>query len=442
MAGWADDAGKEERTAVAGCDDCGAPTIVASASSGDDEQFFAARRVDFPVLDQNVNGRPLAYLDNAATSQTPLMVTEALREFYDLDCSNIHRGVHTLSQRATDRYEGARDDIQRFVGAAKREELIFVRGATEAINLVAASYGEMVVSAGDEIVVSEMEHHSNIVPWQQLCARKQAKLRVAPMNDRGELLLDEYRELLGNRTKLVAVAHVSNALGTVNPIAEIARAAHDVGAVVLVDGAQAVPHQPVDVVALGADFYAFSGHKLYGPTGIGALYARDGLLNDAPPYQGGGDMIRRVSFNHTTFAELPYKYEAGTPNIAGAIGFGAAIRYVESLGLERIAKFESGLVNYATERLSEVPGLRHIGTAANKAGLCSFVLGDVHPHDVGTFMDQEGVAIRTGHHCAQPVMDHFGLPATSRASFGVYNTKAEIDRLVAVLFKVLEVFSQ
>jgi cysteine desulfurase/selenocysteine lyase len=398
-------------------------------------------RGDFPVLKQKVHGKPLVYLDNAATSQKPLAVIEAIRKFYEVDCANIHRGVHELSQRSTAAYEQTRVKVKQFLNARTKNELIFVRGTTEGINLVASSWGRKCVKSGDEIVVSGMEHHSNIVPWQILCEEKGAKLRVIPINDRGELLMEEYEKLLGPRTRMVAVAHVSNALGTVNPVREIIEMAHKAGALALIDGAQAAPHMKVDVQALDADFYAFSGHKLFGPTGVGVLYGKSKLLNAMPPYQGGGDMIRTVTFEKTTYNDLPYKFEAGTPNIAGGIGLGAAVDYVNRIGLDQIGAYEHELLAYGTEALSQIGGLRLIGTARQKAAVLSFVMEGIHPHDIGTVLDRMGIAVRTGHHCAQPVMDRFGVPATTRASLAFYNTTAEIDALTAGLRKVKEMFA-
>jgi cysteine desulfurase / selenocysteine lyase len=397
-------------------------------------------REDFPTLKQKVHGKPLIYLDNAATSQKPQAVLDTLLRYYTSENSNVHRGLHFLSELATKKYEDARIKIQRFINAADFREIIFVRGTTEAINLVACTYGRQHVRAGDEIVISALEHHSNIVPWQMLCEEKGAFLRVVPINDRGELLLEEYEKLLTPRTRLVAVNHVSNALGTVNPIRKIVELAHQRGIPVLVDGAQAVPHTRVDVRELDCDFYAFSGHKVYGPTGIGVLYGKAALLETMPPFQGGGDMISSVTFEKTTYNKIPYKFEAGTPNIAGVIGLGAAIDYLNSIDMEAVAGYEHGLLEYATDAISAVPGVRLIGTAREKAAVVSFVLDGVHPHDVGTILDQEGIAVRAGHHCAQPVMDRFGVPATVRASLGLYNTREEIDTLVAGLHKVSEVF--
>ncbi len=404
--------------------------------------FDVARiREDFPVLKQTVHGKPLVYLDSAATAQKPSCVVDAIRHFHEVDCANIHRGVHELSQRSTASYEEARAKVKRFLNSRSKNELIFVRGTTEAINLVSSSWGRKNVKEGDEIVISAMEHHSNIVPWQMLCEEKGAKLRVIPMDDTGTLLLDEYRKLLNPRTRMVAVAHVSNALGTINPIRQIVDMAHKAGALTLIDGAQAAPHMKVDVQALDADFYAFSGHKVCGPTGIGILYGRTRLLNAMPPYQGGGDMIRTVTFEKTTYNDLPYKFEAGTPNIAGGIGMGAAIDYVTNIGLDKIAAYEHDLLVYGTRRLLEIPGLRLIGTATEKAAVLSFVMEGIHPHDIGTVLDRQGIAVRTGHHCAQPVMDRFNVPATTRASLAFYNTVGEIDALAAGLGKVKEIFS-
>jgi cysteine desulfurase/selenocysteine lyase len=404
--------------------------------------FDVARvRRDFPILGQQVHGKPLVYLDNAATSQKPQVVIDALTRYYTTENSNVHRGVHQLSAQATQDYEDARGKIRRFINAADDCEIIFVRGTTEAINLVAHSYGRQNVREGDEIIISAMEHHSNIVPWQVLCQEKGARLRVIPINDAGELLLDEYEKLLGPRTKLVAIVHVSNVLGTINPIAQIVEMAHSHGAPVLVDGAQSAPHMPLDVRKLDCDFYAFSGHKLYGPTGIGILYGKAELLEAMPPYQIGSDMIRSVTFEKTLYNSLPYKFEAGTPNIADTIGLGAAIDYVSDIGMDRIAAYEDKLLKYGTKRLSEISGLRITGTAREKAGVLSFVMDCAHPHDIGTILDTEGIAIRTGHHCAQPLMARLGVPATARASLAFYNTPEEIDALVKGIDRVIEVFS-
>lgn len=402
----------------------------------------AARiRRDFPALAQTVRGKPLVYLDNAATAQKPRTVLEAIERIHARDCANVHRAVHLLGERATAAYEGARETARVFLNAAAAREIIFVRGATEGINLVAQSYGRARVRAGDEILVTGLEHHSNIVPWQMLCQEKGATLRVAPLADDGSVRMDVFERLLGPRTRLVAVAHVSNALGTVNPVRRMIAAARAWNAPVLVDGAQAVPHAAVDVAALDADFYVFSGHKLFGPTGIGVLYGKERLLEEMPPWQGGGDMIRSVTFEKTTYNDLPHKFEAGTPPIAGAVGLAAAIDYVRGVGLARIAAYETDLLEYGTRLLREIPGLRLVGTAPEKAGVLSFVMEKAHPHDIGTILDQEGIAIRAGHHCAQPVMERFGVPATARASLAFYNTRAEIDALAAGLRKVREVLA-
>jgi len=401
----------------------------------------AAIRQDCPILRQRVHGKPLVYLDNAATTQKPQVVIDRLTRYYVAENANVHRGVHWLSERATDAYEEARATLRRFLNAAQPQEIVFVRGTTEAINLVAQSYGRSHVGAGDEIVISTMEHHSNIVPWQILCEEKKARLRIIPMTDAGELDLDAYEKLLSDRTRMVSVVHVSNALGTINPVEEIVRIAHQRGIPVLVDGAQAVAHTKVDVQALGCDFYTLSGHKMLGPTGIGVLYGRSSLLEAMPPYQSGGDMIRSVTFERTLYNTLPYKFEAGTPNIAGAIALGAAIGYLTNAGLDRIAAHEHELLEYGTAALSQIPGVRLIGTARQKAGILSFVVDGVHPHDVGTILDREGVAIRTGHHCCQPLMNRLGVAATARASLALYNTREEIDALTAGLSKVGEVFA-
>ena len=397
-------------------------------------------RREFAILHQKVNGKPLVYLDNAATSQKPESVLRTIDKYYREYNSNIHRGVHYLSERATQAYEQARGTVQRFINAGDPSEVIFVRGTTEAINLVAQTYGRKHVGAGDEIVISAMEHHSNIVPWQMLCEGQGAKLRVIPINDRGEILLDEYEKLLGPKTKLVSLVHVSNVLGTINPVREMITMAHRLGVPVMLDGAQAAPHVKIDVRALDVDFYAFSSHKLYGPTGEGVLYGKAKLLEAMPPYQGGGDMISSVTFEKTTYNKLPHRFEAGTPNIAGAIGLGAAIQYLNQFDWEQVEAHERDVLNYATERLSSIAGLRLIGTAREKTAVASFVMDNIHPHDIGTVLDQEGIAIRTGHHCAQPLMQRFAIPATARASFALYNTRADVDALVAALHKVLEVF--
>ncbi len=389
-------------------------------------------RADFPILHEAINGHPLAYLDNAASYQHPRTVIEAISRYYEHDHANVHRGVHTLSHRATEAQERGREAARRLLNARSVREIVFTRGTTEAINLVAATLGQS-LRPGDEILISHMEHHSNIVPWQLVCERSSARLVVVPINDRGEILLDEYHRLLSERTRLVAMAHVSNALGTVNPVAAIVAAARQRNIPVLLDGAQAVAHQRVDVRALDCDFYAFSGHKMCGPTGIGVLYGREEWLQRLPPYQGGGDMILSVSFSGTVYNELPYRFEAGTPHVAGAVGLGAAIEYLEAVGLERIEHYEAGLLAYATEAIGAVSGVRIIGQAAHKAGVVSFTVDGIHPHDLGTVLDHQGVAIRTGHHCAMPVMERFGLAGTARASFAFYNTTAEIDRLVAAL---------
>jgi cysteine desulfurase/selenocysteine lyase len=404
--------------------------------------FDVARvRADFPILQQKVRGRDLVYLDNAATSQKPTSVIDALSRYYERDNANIHRGVHYLSERATAEFESARKTVQSFLNARRPEEIIFVRGATEAINLVAQTYGRVHVAENDEVLITAMEHHSNIVPWQLLCEEKGARLRVVPINERGELILEEFERLLGSRTKIVSVGHVSNALGTVNPIATIVQMAHARNIPVLVDGAQAAPRLSVDVQEMDCDFYAFSGHKAYGPTGIGVLYGKASLLEAMPPYQGGGDMIRSVTFEKTTYNNIPHKFEAGTPDMAGAVGLKSALEYLNELGLNNIAAHEAELLAYATEAISAIPGIRVIGTAKEKTGVLSFVMEGVHPHDIGTILDQEGIAIRTGHHCAQPVMERFGVDATARASFGLYNTKQEIDALVRGIEKVREVFA-
>lgn len=404
-------------------------------------RVFDVERVrrDFPVLHQKVHGKPLVYLDNAATTQKPLAVIEAIEHYYRHDNSNIHRGVHALSERATEQYEKVRAAAQQFLNAADSKEIIFVRGTTEAINLVAQAYGRTHVGSGDEVLITAMEHHSNIVPWQILCEEKGAKLRVAPINDQGELVLEEFEKLLGPKTRIAAVTHLSNALGTINPIREMVRMAHARNIPVLVDGAQAAPRMRVDVQDLDADFYAISGHKMYGPTGIGVLYGKTKLLEAMPPYQGGGDMIASVSFEKTVYNRLPYKFEAGTPNIADTIGLGAAIDYLEQLGLERIERHEHDLLSYATRQVEAIPGVTVVGTAKEKAGVLSFTMDGIHPHDIGTILDREGIAVRTGHHCAQPVMQRFGIPATARASFGLYNTRQEVDALVAGIHEVVEV---
>ena len=398
-------------------------------------------RSDFPILQERARGHQLVYLDNAATSQKPKAVIDAIVRYYQHDNANIHRGVHYLSEKATEDFEAARRAVKRFVNAKQANEIIFVRSATEAINLVAQTYGRVHVGPGDEVLISAMEHHSNIVPWQLLCEEKQAKLRVAPINQEGELILEEFEPLLGPRTKIVALGHVSNALGTINPVSEIVAMAHAKNIPVVVDGAQAAPHLVIDVQALDCDFYAFSGHKMYGPTGIGVLYGKMALLEAMPPYQGGGDMISSVSFEKTVYNKVPYKFEAGTPDMSGAVGLHAAIDYLSQLGMNKVAAHEHELLAYATQRLSAIKDLRLIGTARQKAGVLSFVIQGIHAHDVGTILDQEGIAVRTGHHCAQPVMEIFGVDATARASFGLYNTKEEIDALVRGIQRVKEVFA-
>jgi len=397
-------------------------------------------RQDFPILRQQVHGKPLVYLDSAATSQKPQVVIDAVTRYYQAENSNVHRGIHLLSERATELFEDARAKVARFLNASDAREIIFVRGATEGINLVAQSYGKMSLTAGDEIIISAMEHHSNIVPWQILCQETGAALRVIPINDDGELLIDEFRKLLNARTRLVSVVHVSNALGTINPVKQIIEMAHSHGVPVVIDGAQAAPHLSVDVRALDCDFYVLSGHKLFAPTGIGIVFGKAHLLEAMPPYQGGGDMILSVTFEKTLYNVVPFKFEAGTPHIAGAIGLGAAIDYLTEVGLDKIAAYERELLAYATDALSAIPGLRMIGTAKEKAGILSFVLDGVHAHDIGTILDQEGIAIRTGHHCAQPVLQRFGVPATARASLALYNTQEEIDALVRGIHKVTTLF--
>ena len=398
-------------------------------------------RQDFPVLHQKVHGKPLVYLDNAATTQKPQMVIDTIVRYYQSENSNVHRGIHFLSEVATQAYEGARTRVRQFLNAAHDHEIIFTRGTTESINLVAQSYGRSEIKPGDEVIISAMEHHSNIVPWQMVCEEKGARLRVIPITDAGELVVEEYERLLTDHTKLVGIVHVSNVLGTVNPVKQMIAAAHSRGIPVLVDGAQATPHMPVDVQDLGCDFLAFSGHKVYGPTGIGVLYGRADLLEAMPPYQGGGDMISAVTFEKTVYNSLPHKFEAGTPHIEGAIGLAAAIEYVQRIGLTQIAAYEKELLAYGTELLSAVPGLRILGTAKDKASVLSFVLDDIHAHDIGTILDHEGIAIRAGHHCAMPLMKRFGVPATARASLAFYNTREELEALAKGIQKVKEVFS-
>ncbi|MDT4288264.1 cysteine desulfurase [Methylomonas sp. MO1] len=397
-------------------------------------------RADFPILGETIRNKPLVYLDNAASCQKPQAVIDSIVYTYSHEYANIHRGVHTLSVRATDKFEGAREKVRAFINAASTKEIIFVRGATEAINLVAQSYGKSQLQAGDEIVISAMEHHANIVPWQMLCQQMGAVLKVAPMNQQGELLFDEFEQLLNAKTKLVAITQMSNALGTINPVEKIIAAAHAKGIPVLLDGAQAIPHMAVDVQALDCDFYVFSGHKLYGPSGTGVLYGKQALLEAMPPYQGGGDMIRQVTFEKTEYAGLPHKFEAGTPAIAEIIGLGAAIDYITVIGMDKIAAYEAELLDYATQQAEQIKGLNIIGQAAHKGGILSFTLDRIHPHDIGTMLDSLGIAIRAGHHCAMPVMDFYGVPATARASFAMYNTRQEIDVLMQGIKSLIEVF--
>jgi cysteine desulfurase/selenocysteine lyase len=414
-----------------------AKTITNISAPFDVERF----RKDFPILNEQVHGKPLVYLDNAATSQKPKQVIESLDAYYRETNSNIHRGVHTLSEQATAIYEKARGKVKEFINSDSIKEIVFVRGATEGINLVAQSFGRNMLKPGDEIIITELEHHSNIVPWQILSEQTGATLNYIPINDAGELILEEYEKLLSDKTCIVAVGHISNALGTINPIKTIIDKAHAVGAKVIVDGAQAVPHTRVDVRELDCDFYVFSGHKLFGPTGIGVLYGKEAILESMPPYQGGGDMIQTVSMEKSTYNALPYKFEAGTPHIAGVIGLGAAIDYVDQLGLEAAAQYEIELLDYADEQASQVPGLNFVGTAKNKTSILSFTLDGIHPHDIGTILDGEGVAIRAGHHCAMPVMERFNIPATARASFAFYNTRQEVDALIQAIDKCQKVFN-
>jgi cysteine desulfurase/selenocysteine lyase len=411
------------------------PQSVPSQSEARAEEI----RGEFPILDQQVHGKPLVFLDSAASSQRPRSVIDAVTWYEEHDHANVHRGVHTLSQRATDAFEGAREKVRNFINAESTSEIVFVSGTTEGINLVATSFGQKFISKGDEIVISHMEHHANIVPWQLLRERSGAILRVIPMNQNGELDYQAYLDMLGSRTRIVALGHVSNALGTINPVKKYVAAAKKMGITVLLDGAQAVPHMPVDVRDLGCDFYVFSAHKMYGPTGVGVLYGRKQLLDQLPPYQGGGDMILAVTFEKNIYNELPYRLEAGTPNISGVVGLGAAIDFLQKIGMPAIEKREQELLAYATKALQNIPDLRIIGTAPHKAGVLSFVMGRAHPHDIGTILDNQGVAVRTGHHCAMPVMDFFQVPATARASLGVYNTRADVDRLVEALQHVREV---
>jgi cysteine desulfurase/selenocysteine lyase len=402
---------------------------------------LAQVRADFPILHQTVHGHPLIYLDNAASTQKPRQVIDVTSRFYEAEYSNIHRGVHHLSYLASEAYEGSRLKVRDFIHARSEREIIFVRGATEGINLVASSFGRKSLEPGDEILLSAMEHHSNIVPWQMVCEETGARLRVIPMTDEGELMQDEYARLLNERTRLVGLVHVSNALGTINPVGDMIQLAHRAGAKVLIDGAQSVSHLEIDVQELDCDFFVFSGHKIFGPSGVGVLYGKEELLEAMPPYQSGGDMISSVTFEKTTYNTLPYKFEAGTPNIAGVVGLGAALDYVTGIGLGRIERHEQELLDYGTRALAQVPGLRLVGTAREKAGVLSFIFDHIHPHDIGTILDREGIAIRTGHHCAQPVMDRLGIPATARASLALYNTAEEIDALVEGLHKVIEVFA-
>ena len=405
------------------------------------QSIVAACRADFPALDQEVNGQPLVYLDSAASAQLPAFVIDTIARYERHDHANVHRGVHTLSHRATDAYEGARETLRAFINAASTHEVVFTSGTTESINLVAQSFCRPKLGPGDKVLITHLEHHANIVPWQLVCEQTGAALVVAPINERGELVLDALYGLMDDNVKMLAVSHVSNALGTINPIRDIIAEAHSRDIPVLVDGAQGVPHMKVDVRDLDCDFYAFSGHKMFGPTGTGVLYGKEAILDDMPPYKGGGDMILEVSFSGTTFNELPYKFEAGTPNISGVVGFGAAARYLEDIGLHNVEAWEHELSRYMTERLSAVEGMRLIGTAAHKAGVQSFLLDDIHPHDLGTILDHQGVAIRTGHHCAMPVMEFFGVPGTARASLALYNNFDDIDRLIAALEKAREIFA-
>ena len=408
---------------------------------GDAQSIVAARRADFPALDQEVNGQRLVYLDTAASAQLPSVVIDTIARYERHDHANVHRGVHTLSHRATDAYEGARETLRAFINAASTREVVFTSGTTESINLVAQSFCRPQLAPGDRVLITHLEHHANIVPWQLVCEQTGAQLVVAPINEHGELQLDALYGLMDDTVKMLAVAHVSNALGTINPVRDIIAMAHSRDIPVLVDGAQGVPHMKVDVQDLDCDFYAFSGHKMYGPTGTGVLYGKEAILDDMPPYKGGGDMILEVSFSGTTFNELPYKFEAGTPNISGVVGFGAAARYLEELGMHNVEAWEHELSQYMTQQLSAIEGMRLIGTAAHKAGVQSFLLDDIHPHDLGTILDHQGVAIRTGHHCAMPVMEFFGVPGTARASLGLYNSFEDIDRLVAALEKAREIFA-
>ncbi len=398
-------------------------------------------REDFPILNTRVRGKNLIYFDNAATTQKPSCVIERIKKYYEHENSNVHRGVHYLSEIATHEYENSRETVKNFINATSTEEIVFTRGTTEAINLVAYSFGKTFISEGDEIIITEMEHHSNIVPWQLMCEDRKAKLKILPFDDNGELILDEYEKLFNEKTKLVSVVHISNSLGTINPIKQIIDIAHSYAIPVLIDGAQSIMHSKIDVQDLGCDFFVFSGHKVYGPTGIGVLYGKKELLDQMVPYQGGGDMIKSVTFSKTIYNDLPYKFEAGTPNIAGAIGLKSALEYLTNIGIEQISSYENELLIYATEKLSQIPQLKIIGTAKEKGPIISFILDNIHPHDIGTILDYEGIAVRTGHHCTQPVMEHFKIPATTRASFSFYNTKEEIDFLFEGIQKVIKVFS-
>ncbi len=412
-------------------------TIVADTSESNQTQLdVESIRADFPLLDQKIHGHSLIYFDNAATTQKPNSVIQIEKDFYEKINANVHRGVHTLSDYATNAYENAREKVRDFINANSLREIVFLKGSTEAINLVASSFGQLRISKDDEIIISYLEHHANIIPWQLLCDRIGARLKVIPVFDNGELDLQAYESLINNRTKLIALTHVSNAIGTVNPVKEMINTAHCSGVPVLIDGSQAVPHEKIDVQELDCEFYVFSGHKLYGPTGIGILYAKESLLNEMPPYQGGGEMIRVVTFAQSTYNDLPYKFEAGTPNIAGAVGLGAAIDYITAIGFSRITRYEQQLLDYATKKLLSVEGLKIIGQAKNKAPVISFVLEDIHPHDIGTILDHHGIAVRAGHHCAMPLMERFGLSATVRVSFAFYNTFSEVDRLIEGLNEV------
>ncbi len=395
---------------------------------------------DFPILSQKVNGKKLVYLDNAATTQKPKAVIKSIERYYNESNANIHRGVHALSQKATDLYENSRKNVSNFINAESEKQIIFVRGATEAINLVANSHVRPLLNQNDEIIISQMEHHANIVPWQLICEERNAKLRILPMNQRGELILDSLGKIISKKTKFMAINHVSNSLGTINPIEEIVKIAHQNKIKILIDGAQAVQHIPIDIQKIGADFYCFSGHKLYGPTGIGILYGKKQLLNEMPPYQGGGDMIKSVTFDETVYNDVPHKFEAGTPNISGAIGLSAAIDYIREIGIEKISKHESELLEYASKELKKINNVQIIGNAENKASVLSFVIKNIHPHDIGTIMDSDGVAIRAGKHCTDPVMDFYCIPATARASFAAYNNKEDVDKLIKSVKKAIEVF--